>query len=197
MWSQILKKAFPFLFCQGHTFKCVITNPVVKLHRLLIEHEQSAIERRNCHSCLCMGMQNTVGIRRFKVDGAMNNKSRRVHSCPSRMHHLAAQVHTNQIAGCDIAEHHTKRIDQETIGRIRHAQRDMGIDKVVHSKMLHKPITGGKINTGLPFCSADFAFGNFRYAHDTQVNPFFSILTSIMRVAQSAIMTPPNAPRLH
>ena len=69
----------------------------------------------------------------------------------------AGQVDLDQAGGGDFMKHQAVGVDQEIIGA-RHLGGNMGEDQIVPAMQGDQPITGGQVDTGLPFGGADLGF---------------------------------------
>ena len=76
------------------------------------------------------------------MNGAMDNKTGRVHPPTIWMDDGAIKVNRYKAAGRYVAEQTAKRVDQKAVGCVGNAQCDMGVDEVRHPKMVDQPIAG-------------------------------------------------------
>ncbi|SKZ66481.1 Uncharacterised protein [Mycobacteroides abscessus subsp. abscessus] len=155
MIADVGNQPLLFVEVQRHALVVVIANSVVELHRDLVQRKQT--RRRSGHRTpgQRMGVQHTVCILAFAVNGAVDDKASRVHGVVRVADDSAVQVDPHQIRRGDLLEQQAIGVDEEVIVGTGQPHRDVGEDQVGHLEVRYQPIHRGQFSPQLRFGRLD------------------------------------------
>ncbi len=153
--TQVLQQGLLLLQVQHHALVVVIAN-LQKAHGRLRQRQQPAVQRGHSHRRPAVRVDHAVHVMARGVHRAVDHVAGLVdavvHVAKVRLgQDGAVQVHLDQAGRRDLFVHHPVGVDEERVVFARHAGRDVVGHHVGHAVKLDQPVTGGQIDTGLPF----------------------------------------------
>src|SRR5262245_49491524 len=102
-----------------------------------------------------MGVDDAIDVVASAVDCAVNDEPGLVHGSVRLLDEIAIEIDLDEVRGRHLLEQQAETVEQEMTGLARNARRNVGVDQIGPTEMLHQAVARGEIDALLPFGGID------------------------------------------
>src|SRR5215472_8445182 len=102
-----------------------------------------------------MGVDDAIDVAASAVDCAVNDEPGFVHGSVRLLDEIAIEIDLDEVRGRHLLEQQPETVEQEMTGLARNARRNVGVDQIGPTEMLHQAVARGEIDALLPFGGID------------------------------------------
>src|SRR5262245_35275022 len=102
-----------------------------------------------------MSVDDAIDVAASAVDCAVNDEPGFVHGSVRLLDEIAIEIDLDEVRGRHLLEQQPETVEQEMTGLARNARRNVGVDQIGPTEMLHQAVARGEIDALLPFGGID------------------------------------------